>query len=164
IMEEFKSIWQTFAAIADMDTRLEALTVAIGKKSGVQGTRRTGVAEGKNRAQIVMIGSAAEIAGDLHSLAIKNKDDVLAAQVNIHETDLIALQDADVAPRCRTIYNLAVANAAALADYGVSAEDIAALDAAITAYEPKITAPRQAAAARKDVTGDSQQDENLADA
>jgi hypothetical protein len=110
-----------------------------------------------------MMEKAGAIAGDLHALAMKNNDADLQAKTAFELSDLVHLSDTVIAPRCRDIHTLATANAAALTAYGVTAEDIAALDTAISDYTDLLTAPRQAMVARKEVTGNLAEDEDSAD-
>jgi hypothetical protein len=139
VMEKYKSVWLPLAGIADMVQRLGALADEIKKASGIQGTPRDGIASGKNRKQVAMINLAAEVAGDVHSLAVAQKDEVLAAKSAIENSDLVNTPDTLVAARCREIYKLGM-------------DPAAALDEAIQAYEKVATAPREATVIAKGVT------------
>ena len=164
VMDTFKSVWQPFTGIADMATRLGDLTDSIKENSGIQGTPRDGIAKGKNRKQVAMINLTAEVAGDLHSFAVAQNNDDLAAKSDLQLSDLLNTPDTLVAPRCRAIYQLGIDNAAAIANFGTVAADMQALDEAIKAYEPVATAPREAAVMGKRVTGTIETDTKSADA
>jgi hypothetical protein len=163
VMEKYNSAWSAMTAIAEMVTRLTGYTATIQDKSGVQGTALTGIAGGKRRARMEMIQRTLAIAGDVHALAIKNSDLALQGKVDLQLTDLLRLNETQIAPHCQQIHDLANANQAALADYGVTKEDITALQTAITAYTDVLTKPRQAVVGRKEVTGSIAQDEDAAD-
>ena len=154
IMDKYDGAWSALTAIADMVTRLTDLVAAIQTNSGIQGTPRDGVAQGKNRKQVAMIQQTLAVAGDLHAFAVKTGDDVLAGQTDVEWDHLAKLEDNLIAPRCRELYTLAQANAAALAGYGTTAADLTALDAAIGAYEPVANAPRVATSQNVSVTAD----------
>lgn len=158
VMETYSAAWTTLTAIAGMVTRLTDLTDSIQTNSGIQGTPRTGIAQGKNRKQVDMINLTAEVAGDLHAWAVEQQDDILAGQTDVEVSDLVHLSDVVVGPRCRELYTLAQSHAAALIPYGTTAASLTALDAAITAYEAAETAPRQAIAVNTSVTDDIARD------
>ena len=153
VMDTFNSAWQALAGIAAMGTRLTDLTDDIKDASGIQGTPRDGIAKGKNRKQVAMINLTVDVAGDLHSLATARGDDELAAKSAVEVSELVGTGDAVVASRCRELHKLAVENAAGIAPFGTTDEDLTALDEAIKAYVPVATAPRQAIVLGKQVTG-----------
>jgi hypothetical protein len=162
VMQKYNSTWSAMTAIADIVTRLTNYVNAIQDKSGVQGTPLTGIAGGKRRNRMDMIEKTLAIAGDLHALAANN-DPVLQAKAALDLTDLVRLGETVVAPRCQEIHDLASAKTAALANYGVTAADIAALQTAIDAYTAVLTKPLEAVVGRKEVTGSIAQDEDAAD-
>ena len=153
VMEKYDSVWLPLSGIAAMVQRLEELVESIQEASGIQGTKRDGIAKGKNRKQVTMINLAAEVAGDLHSLAVAQKDDVLAGKSAVEISDLVNTPDTLVAARCRAIHKLGMKNSEGIAAFGSGAEDLAALDLAIKDYEKVATAPRQALVTAKGVTG-----------
>jgi hypothetical protein len=154
VMDDYHTLWSGLPRVAGMVGELESMVAAVQEKGGIQGNRRTGIAEGKNQKQIAMIELAAALAGDLHALAVEEGDAELAARMDLHKSDLLALSDAEVGPACAGIVKLAQDHAAALATLGTEAEDLAAADAAIKAYEPLVQAPRVATVQNKTVTGD----------
>lgn len=134
---------------------LTDLMGGVQSKSGVQGTPRTGIAQGKDRKQIEMINLAVAVAqGDVHSSAVAQGDDNHACQTDLEPSDLVNTAEAFVGPRCREIYTLAQAHAAALVAFGTTAAELSALDAAITTYDGLATAPRRATAVSSSVTAD----------
>lgn len=158
VMETYAGSWTTLPGIQSMVTRLGDLTADIQTKSGIQGTPRTGITRGKSRKQVEMINLTVAVAGDLHSYAVAQADDTLAGQTDLEHSDLVQLADNLVGPRCRTIHDLAKANAAALASFGTTAADLTELDSAIKAYEDVATAPRQSTAVNTSVTVDIARD------
>lgn len=163
VMERFEAAWTALPGIVVLVERLRALTEGIQSGAGIQGTPREGVSKGKNRKQVAMINLAAEVAGDLHSWAVAQQDDVLTAQADVEVSGLVNTADTLVAGRCREIHRLGVAHAAGIAGLGTTAADLAELDQAIKDYEPLATAPRAATVAAKGVTGDIATDTRAAD-
>lgn len=164
VMDKYNAVWAALTAIADMVSRLGDLTDTIQEKSGVQGTRRTGIAGGKRRKRMEMMEQSATIAGDLHALAVKNGDDDMQARADFELSDLVRMGETVIAPRCQEVHNLANTNAAALADFGTTAADIAALQTAINEFTALVTKPREAIGERKEATGDIAENEDAADA
>lgn len=164
VMAKYDTVWSAMMAVADMVTRLQALTASIQETSGVQGSPLTGIAGGKRRQRMVMMEKTADLAGDVHALAVKNGDAETEAKSDLELTDLIRLGETVVAPRCQEIHDFANTNAAALqSGYGVEAADIAAQQAAIDAFKPLLTKPREAVVARKEATGNIAEDEGTTD-
>ncbi len=152
VMETYHDQWQALTGISEMVTRLTGLAQSVQTNSGVQGTPRTGITQGKNRKLVEMARLTAEIAGYLHAYAVKQQDDNRAAQSDVHLSDLLNLAEPLVAPRCRSIHDAANSLASSLSSYGLESADLTALDAAIAAYEAVVTAPRQAIAVNTSVT------------
>ncbi len=163
VIQKYNAVWAALTAIADMVTRLQDLTSSIQEASGVQGSALTGIAGGKRRKRMEMMKQAIAIAGDVHSLAVKNSDAAMQAKVDVQITDLVRMGETEIAPRCQEVHDLANTNAAALAPFGVSAGDIAALQSAIDDYKTLLSKPREAIGARKEVTGNIADDEATAD-
>lgn len=164
VMEKYNASWAALTAIADMVTRLDDLTTGMQESSGVQGTKRTGIAGGKRRQRLLMMEQAVAIAGDLHALAVKNNDADLQAKCAFELTDLVRLGETVIGPRCQEIHDQANKNVAGLAAFGTTATEITALQTAITAYGELVTKPREAIIEKKSATGDIAADENTADA
>ncbi|MEO7934094.1 MAG: hypothetical protein ABIT76_13150 [Chthoniobacterales bacterium] len=153
IMQKYNAEWMSLTAFAALVTQLGDLAKSIQDASGVQGTPQTGIAGGKSRKQVEMAELTVSAAGDLHTLAVTEKDDVLAAKADVELTTLLRMEDTLVGPYCRGLYDLCLARAADIALLGTTAADLAELDAAITAYTPLATAPRQAIVVGAGVTG-----------
>lgn len=165
VMEKFNSVWSALTGIANMVTRLQGFVGQLQSDTGIQGTSQTGVAKGKNRKNLSMVELAAEIAGDLHSLAISLGDDVLANKVDLHLSDLIHLGDAVVGPACQKIHDLAVENATGLLGFNEdAAADTADLQTAIDAYSPLVGQARVAIGPKKQARVDIAATEKKADA
>ncbi|MGI9089168.1 MAG: hypothetical protein ACR2HH_15750 [Chthoniobacterales bacterium] len=118
VREKYNGSWAALTAIADMVTRLDDLTTGMQESSGVQGTKRTGIAGGKRRQRLLVMDQAVAIAGDLHALAGKNNDADLQAKCAFELTDLVRLGETVIAPRCQEIHDLANTNTAGPAAFG----------------------------------------------
>jgi len=154
VMDNYESFWSGLKRFAPMVTELDGLVADVLEKSGLQGTRRTGLAQGKNRKQVVMIELVSTLAGDLHNIAVTDGDADLEGKTNLYKSDFLGMGDAEVGPACREIVKLAKAHAAELDELGTTAEDIAEAEAAIEAYVPLVASPRVATTQRKTITED----------
>src|SRR5947209_1866696 len=112
---------------------------------------------------MAMMQKALELAGDLHSFAVKNGNAELQAKCDLTITDLVRMGETVIAPRCQEIRDLADSNAAALVPYGVEAADITALKTLVDDYKALIAKPREAVVSRKAVTGNITDDYAAAD-
>src|SRR5438876_9589538 len=89
------------------------------------------------------------IADQVSAFAAKTGKHDLGAQVEMTKSYLDKLQDSDLEQVAERVHDLANANIADLADYGVTAQGLTALDDARTAFVAKKTVPREKAAQRK---------------
>jgi hypothetical protein len=154
VMDKYHAVWSGLPRFAGMVTELEGLVAAVQEKGGIQGTRRTGIAEGKRRKQVLMIDLVSGLTGDLHAIAVEDGNAELAAKTDLHKSDLIEMADVEVGPACEALVKLAQDHAADLAGLGTDAVDIAAAEAAVKDYLPLVQAPRVATAQNKTVTED----------
>jgi hypothetical protein len=93
-----------------------------------------------------------EIADQLSALAAKNNDALLGAQVEWSLSALDKMGVDDLEALGKTVSSLATANLAALAAYGITAADVAALDGLTARFHSVKNAPRLAIAGRKGQT------------
>lgn len=103
-----------------------------------------GVTDDKETKRLNVCRKSADIAGLLFSFATNTGNTLLAGQMKITYSDLIKTKDAQLGERCRFIHTTGTTNQVAALPYGVTVARLAALDAAIIAFEAKSTAPRDA--------------------
>ena len=163
VLQTYAATWNGLTAFAALVGQLDSLAGAISTASGVQGTPKTGIAGGKSRRQLEMIQFAVECMGDVHSWAATVGDEDIMAQSDVELTTLVRMSDALVGPYCRTLHTLANAHLAEITPLGTTAADLAEFDAAIEAYLPLVSKPREAIVAHKGVTGDIKTDVAAAD-
>ena len=111
-----------------------------------------GIAQDKQQLREAMCNAAVGIASAVRAYAVKVKNNQLASLVDFSLTDLMGGRDTASAEKCQQVHDAANANVANLANYGVTAAKITALQQAITAYKAIIESPRQARAAGKTAT------------
>lgn len=108
-----------------------------------------GITVEKNNARQTLCQLAAEIAGIIYAYASAVSNQRLKEEVNFSYSALFRTRDDQLAPRCQNIHNNGTANLAALADYGINAQALTALQNAIDNYSVKAPNPRTATSQRK---------------
>lgn len=92
---------------------------------------------------------AATMAGRIFAYAAKNGNNALKQSANHSVSVFLRLKDAELAPACQAIHDLADTNKTALADYGVTAAKLTSLQNKINAYAASVPMPRTAVTERK---------------
>jgi hypothetical protein len=163
ICDAATAIWQTVQAFADAYTDLKTRVTNIQTFAQSQTQNTTGVAQDKKAARQAMCALALPIANAVHAYAVKTKNNTLAATVDFSMADLIEGRDVASRDNCQNIYNTANTNIANLANYGVTAAKLTALNNAIAAFNLLISAPRDTRAKGKTVTTNLQAEFDAAD-
>ena len=146
------SIWNILPAMNVTVGELSDNNAAIADKIGKQSAPITGAADEKTQVRTGFEEKILEIADQLSALAALNNDPNLAAQVELTLSGLDKL-DVDILEETgKRISTLANAHIAALADYGITAADVTALDNLTTQFHGVKNAPRTAIAGRKGET------------
>jgi hypothetical protein len=130
-------------------TDFKAFAAQIGAKAQTAGAVITGIAADKGVSAKDLREIGARIAGLIYAFAAKTGNNELKQAVDFSKSDLKELKDAELAPVCQNIHDAGVANKAALADYGVTNEKLAALQTAIDGYTGEVARPRAAIVDRK---------------
>jgi len=147
-MNQNKTIWSGNVAISATVTDLDAEIADIDQKAGQQQTPITGAAAQKVSLRHDFEDEILRIANQLSALAAKNNDMNLGAQTELTLPTLDKMADDDLEETGTRIANLASANLAALADYGIAAADVTNLTNLTTQFHGQKTAPRTAIAGR----------------
>ena len=147
-MEKNKSTWNGNKAIEDTLVDLNNGIAAIAASAGKQQAPTGGATDEKELVRLALEEKILEIAAQLSSLADRNGDVNLAAQVELTLSSLDKLSDEDLETTSKRISGLATARLAALADYQITQADVAELDALTARFHGVKSAPRIAIAGR----------------
>ena len=144
-------------ALEEGTVKLNALLDTINDRSRKQAAL-TGITAVKRAARKAMIATTYKVVSGLKSLANATTDVELAAQVNFSRSELSRGKEPAVVNRCDALLTLGQAHAAALAaKFNVSAADLTAQGAALTAFKAVQSKPREnvsvIAAATKELQG-----------
>ena len=148
-MSKNKSIWGGVPAIGATMDDVDAAIADIEETGKKQQTPTTGAAEDKLSVRHDYEDQIILIASQLGSLAAKNNDAVLEAQVELSLPTLDKLSAEELIATGKRISELATANLAALADYNVTQATVTDLDNLTARFQGAKTAPRQAVVERK---------------
>ena len=142
-------IWKNIAAFVDAVMRAKAGVQSIDTSSDKQQTPTTGVTQEKLDLRNDLEFKTLATADPLSAFAAKNGKHDLGAQVELTKSYLDKLQDSDLEQIAERVHDLANDNLQSLADYGITAATLTALDNARKAFLAKKTAPREKVAERK---------------
>lgn len=108
---------------------------AIGEMDNTARTSTSGNADSKSGDEAALISEALTIASALFAYGASTNDDRLKALSNVTKSSLIQLRDTQLVTDVTNIKNLADANAANLAGYGITPAMIAALDTKLNTFD-----------------------------
>jgi hypothetical protein len=145
--------WQAVQAFADSYADLQIRVTNIQTFAQSQTQKTTGITQDKAAARKAMCAAALSVANAVHAYAVKTKNNTLAASVDFTMATLMRGRGLSSVERCQNVYAAANTNIASLAPYGVTAAKLAALNAAIAAFNLLISKPRDTRAQGKTVTG-----------
>ena len=146
------TVWNGVKAVSDTVAALNANNAIIASKANDQETALDSAEAVKIQAKHDLEEKILEIADQLSSLAAKNNDVTLGAQVELSLSVLDKLSDEQLEAKGKNVSALATTNLAALADYNVTQADVTALDALVANWDKVKTAPRTAIAKRSGQT------------
>lgn len=151
-MDANPTIWNGIAAIGVTVTDLNDGIAGINSSAGKQQTPTTGAAGAKAQVRGSFEEQIMWIADQLSALAELNGDANLAAQSELKLSALDKMADDDLEETGERIANLATANLAALADYGIAEADVTNLTNLKNQFHTAKTAPRTVVADRSGQT------------
>lgn len=125
------------------------VVVQIDSSTQLVGASLAGIAVDKNVLKRDLIAETVTMAGRIYAYSAKIGNNTMKQAVNYSESDLRRLKDAELAPACQAIHDLAGANTDELKDYGVTSAKLAAMQTKIAAYAVAVPKPRSAIAGRK---------------
>lgn len=138
------------AAYGELGVNLGALEGAVKR----QQLNLKGVALDKRKKLDRMVQATLAVANSVFAYAEDQGDAILQGEVTYSASTLSNARDAVVGQRCQGVHTSATAHVAELADYGVTATELTALQAAIDAYLSVIGSPRTALTVRKGATAE----------
>ena len=151
-MARNNSIWGSIPATTATVLELNTSIGQIGDKLRKQQAPTSGATGDKNEVRGDFEDQILIIADQLSSLAAKNNDQTLGAKVDWNISSLDKLSDDELEATGKTVSALGTANLAALANYGLVAADLTALDALVTKFHGVKSDPRLLIAGRKGET------------
>lgn len=151
---KYTADWTGLLSFKNAHDEFEGNLKSLENASQTQETNMKGAALDKRFKRDAMTNKTIVLAQAMFAYAEDQGDVVLREKVNYSESDLAKKRDAVVAQLSQGIRDLANALVASLADYGVVAADVTALQTAIDAYVAVVTAPRNATTVRKGATAE----------
>jgi len=152
VLDANNSIWQSLPAFAEGYTDFTSHVARIQTLELAQVTDSTGIAQDKKVSKAAMATAAQTISAAVHAYAVKNKNNTLANETAFTVSDLSGERDAEAIKDCQNIHDLANANLASLAAYGITAAKLTALQAAIDGFKAIVSKPRDHIVAGATVT------------
>src|SRR4029077_16415073 len=149
ICDNHNAIWQPLQGFADAYAGLKTCIINIQTLSQNQAQSAPDTVQQTSR--LNMCSLALPIADAIHLYALKTKNSQIAVQMNLSMSALMIGEASESAMRCQNIHDLASANLAILANYGVTAAKLTLLTGAINAYNLLINMSRAARVAGKPV-------------
>ena len=145
VLDDNTSIWNVIPAFVIAKNTFSTLIPNIHKASAKQDARTTGIATDKRIMKKALADCAAVIAAILSAFASDIGNNEIREAVAFTSRKLFKCRDNKMLSHCSNIYKLALANAAALLPYGVTALNISQLQTSINGfknYAPKTRAAR----------------------
>ena len=140
--ERHSAVWQTFTAFAnayeDFDTQVNLInTIAEQQDAGITGARIDKI---QRRDSMTVL--AVQVGNALEAFASVQNDATLAGKVRVLPSTFTHSRDTEARQIASRIHAEATKRAAAMVDYGVSAQKLADLATAIAAFDALLTAPQ----------------------
>jgi hypothetical protein len=146
------AIWNGKPALVTAVNEVNGEISAIRAEAAKQEAPTEGIADEKANLRIALEDLTLDIGSQVEALGHALVDPDLVAKGHVTRSSLDGAQDDDLEQVARRVHQAATDNLAALADYEITAANLTDLDAAITAFSGKKTAPRTAIAARSGST------------
>ncbi len=152
VCEMYQSSWVTNAVFAATYNLWAEKIPLIETNRDAQTLQTTGITTDKTAKRAAMTDKALFMENRLQSYANVTNNTELLESIKYSASDLKKARDTDVVGICNTILTKASANAAEIETYGVTAEMIADLQTAITAYSETLSKPIVAKSQTKTAT------------
>lgn len=143
-MDKNNTLWTPTKAVVATVADLKAGIALIKRKAEKQTAPTAGKTDDKAAVREELQDTVLVIGHQVSALAAVTKDAVLAAVVGFTRSDVVVLSGNDLDKLAKRVSAAALANLAALADYGILQEDVTALDALIEEFDGAKVGPRNA--------------------
>ena len=153
VCNRHNSSWGFLVAFDDLFGGFATVVQNIQRLGQFQSVNRKGLAADKKQLRQTMCKAAAEVAAATRVWALQVKNLEVAEQANCPFSRLLAGRDTASAECCQNVHATVTAHLAALADHGVTAAKLTALQQQIDAYKASIHKPRAAIVSGKTITG-----------
>src|SRR3954468_1320644 len=137
-------IVETIPAFQTAKNELDSTLITISDAAEAQTKKITGNAEDKQKARKEAIDAALAIIGPAKSYARTVGNNTLFRTINYNRSDFRKIRHTSTVNALKVIRNTTEAIAADLADYGITATQIADFTVLINAYSSLVSAPRSA--------------------
>ncbi len=144
--EDNSALIKTIPALQNTISAFKITVSAIGNAVQQQLQSGRGYTTTKEENKKALCTFANRVAGAIYAWATDQKDHVIMEKTKTSPTAITRWRDEELLPGCMIYYNLAKANEASLADYGLSTAVIDAFKTAIDSYGSTVPGPRNAAA------------------
>jgi len=142
-MQTNQAVWSGVADVVSAVAAFNTEVVGIEGLAAQQQQSSTGVTRDKKDLRAAMADAAMIVVGALKALAARTGNDDLAAQIDFTRSSFIYGRDTQAATNGDVVHTHGTANAAALANSGITAATLTALRGAIDAYRDIISRPRE---------------------
>ncbi len=150
--DKYHAVWETNAVFAATYNLWVAKIPLIEQNRDAQTLETTGITTNKTAKRVAMTEKALFVENRLQSYATVVNNPELLESVKYSVSDMKKARDTDVIGICNTILARANAHAAAIVTYGVTADMITDLQAAIVAYTTTLANPKAAKSQTKTAT------------
>jgi hypothetical protein len=157
------TVWQPLQAFADAFADLKTHITNIQNFAQSREQDTSGIAVDKQAARAAMCNVALPVARAVHAYALKTSNNQLAGQTDFSLSGLMGGRDVESAVHCQNIHDIANANLALLAPYGITAAQLATVAMMITGYSSLVSKPRDTRAQGKTTTSSIQTEFDSAD-
>jgi hypothetical protein len=153
LLEGNQTVWQTLPAFGSAFTAFKGSIQRINSLEQSRQTGTRGVTAAKQAAREGMASAALIVAGAVRAYASKNNDQELLAKVDFTSSNILRGRDTEAATICQGIHDSANGVVANLADFGVDAAGLTALQGKIDAYSAVLGSPRSRASTHRAAAG-----------
>ncbi len=135
VLDDNKAIWSANSKFSDNYTTFSNNIKGIGEAQKQQETDKTGITQDKGTARETLAELSFEMASGIRSFAADNNNQELELSVKFTEAGLASMAEARLTATSEMIYAAGAKNLVDLSEYGVKAESLSALKAAIDAFK-----------------------------
>lgn len=141
-LQEYKSVWESVPQFAALDNELKTTLDGLALADKESKIITTGSTSDKMSAKEQAIAAVLKISGPALVYAINNNNLTLHDQLNVTKSRLMKIQDGTLPQRLNGIVEEIEKIAQALAEYGVTEQDIADAKTKTDAYTAQVNVPR----------------------